>query len=253
MITQNQIKYIRSLQQKKYRREYREFVLEGPKLVKELANSNFKIKMICGTEAYLDNNPALAENPEFEMLSVSPKQLDRISGLKTPNQVLAVAEIPEQSDQLPGGLSGLVLVLDGIQDPGNFGTIIRTADWFGFNRIICSEDTVELYSPKVVQATMGALFRVNVFYGDLAGFLQKQKEAPVMGAFLEGENIFDTSLPNNGFLVIGNESKGISKQISGLIRRKLTIPRIGTNQSESLNASVAAGIFMAEFRRGAFS
>jgi len=252
MITQNQIKHIRSLQQKKYRREFGEFVLEGPKLVEELLNSNFKIRMICATEAYLAKNPAMVENPGFETLNLSPKQLERISGLKTSNQVLAVAEIPGQSDKLPDGHLGLVLVLDCIQDPGNFGTILRTADWFGFQQIVCSVDTVEIYSPKVVQATMGALFRVNVFYTELRDYLEKQKEVPLMGAFLKGENIFKTSLPDNGLLVIGNESKGISEEISGLIRRKLTIPRSGTNQSESLNASVAAGIFMAEFRRRSF-
>ncbi|MCD4773941.1 MAG: RNA methyltransferase [Bacteroidales bacterium] len=252
MITKNQIKHINSLKSNKFRKTYNEFIVEGVKLVDEILNSNFKISSLFATENWItENENNLPEN--IEITEINEKELKNISGLTTANEVIAIVKIPENSINTDTIFTDLVLVLDKIRDPGNLGTIIRTADWFGIKNIICSNDTVDLYNPKVIQATMGSVTRVNIHYADLAEFLKESPENfPVYGTFLEGENFYTSKLPTNAIIVIGNESNGISKEIAGLINRKIFIPPFSSKQkqtAESLNASIAAALVCSEFRR----
>jgi RNA methyltransferase, TrmH family len=248
-----QIKYVQSLQQKKFRRQHGVFVAEGEKIVSELWHGQYKIEGLYALNDWITEHRQ--EIPmEVPVLEVSTKDLERISGLKTPNKVLAVIKMPEESGE-PELLNGaLCLVLDKVQDPGNLGTIIRTADWFGIRQIICSPDTVEVFSPKVIQATMGSFLRVKIFYTELESFLARAPaDTPVFGAFLEGENLFQEKTSGQGLLVIGNEAKGISEKVAFFVGKKIRIPggrQAGSlDSAESLNASVAAGIMMAWFTR----
>lgn len=248
MLNHSQIKYLQSLHQKKFRRKYGVFVAEGEKIVSELLQSKFVTKEIYALEEWLHENRC--KIPEgVSVLKASNKDLERLSGLKTPNKALAVIKTPEQVEP-DSESSRFTLVLDRVQDPGNLGTIIRTADWFGIRQIVCSPDTAEVFSPKVVQATMGSFLRVNVFYTDLVPFLEKAaKKLPILGAFLQGEEMFNIPTPEKGLLVIGNESKGISPDIATFVGKKIRITgghqQGMTDAAESLNASVAAGILMA--------
>ncbi len=253
MLSHSQIKYLQSLQQKKFRRQHGVFVAEGEKIVSELWASNFGVEGIYALSGWLE-----AHRHEIrtgvDIYELSEKDLGRISGLKTPNNVLAVVKIPETGAERPANARGLSLVLDQVQDPGNLGTIIRTADWFGIRQIVCSPDTAEVFSPKVVQATMGSFLRVKVTYAELEPFLKKVPAGtPVYGAFLEGENLFEVYPSGQGLLVIGNESKGISEKVATFVEKKVRIP--GGRQpgkphsAESLNASVAAAIMMAWFTK----
>jgi RNA methyltransferase, TrmH family len=248
-----QIKYVQSLQQKKFRRQHGVFVAEGEKIVSELWPGQYKVEGLYALNDWITEHRQ--EIPmEVPVLEVSTKDLERISGLKTPNKVLAVIKMPEESGE-PELLNGaLCLVLDKVQDPGNLGTIIRTADWFGIRQIICSPDTVEVFSPKVIQATMGSFLRVKIFYTELESFLARTPaDTPVFGAFLEGENLFQEKTSGQGLLVIGNEAKGISEKVACFVGKKIRIPggrQAGSvDSAESLNASVAAGIMMAWFTR----
>lgn len=253
MLSKNQIKRIRSLHQKKFRNELGLFIAEGPKLTEELLQSNINVKEVYALAEALPkfhkNYPS--NNPEF--FEISGKDLERIGALKTPNEVLAVVEIPDNKPDYETIFNQPVLVLDNIQDPGNLGTIIRSADWFGFKNIVCSKDTVEVYNPKVVQATMGSISRVNVFYFDLEEFFEKAPASyPVYGTLLEGKNIYTSEFNKSGVIIIGNESKGIGRNIQEFVTEKITIlPHKGERKenAESLNASVAASLVMAEFRR----
>lgn len=249
MISKNQIKYIRSLQQKKYRRLHQEFIAEGPKIVFELIQSDYRIKSIYGTEQFKEEYNNLFEKKSVHIETISEKELKQISTLSTPNQVLSVSEIPDlQFD--PSNIDELVLALENLQDPGNLGAIIRSADWFGINTIICSEDTVDLYNPKVIQATMGSFLRIKVHYVNLEEVLEKlPEEIPVFGTVLNGENIYQAKLDDTGIILIGNESKGISNHLMKSIDKKISIPRQSDSWTESLNASIAASLVMAEFRR----
>lgn len=251
MISKNQIKHIASLKLPKFRNEFNEFLVEGEKMVPELFNSTFIVKQIFALEDWISTNRKLIPK-DIALEKVSPKELERISALKTPNKVLAVVCIPE-IDLTAIDYSQLILVLDKIQDPGNLGTIIRTADWFGIKDIICSKDTVSLYNPKVIQSTMGSFTRVNLHYTALKEVLKAiPKELSVYGSLLEGKSIFQEKLSNKGLIVIGNESQGISKEIQSFLTKKINIPSFAIdsqNQAESLNASLATGIICAEFRR----
>ena len=255
-ITTAQIKYIQSLQLKKFRDAHGVFVAEGEKIVSELLASDFKIEMLCALPAWFDEHKARI--PEsLTCCEPSPKELGRISNLKTPNQVLAVVKKPARALLYLKFEKDIVLVLDKIQDPGNLGTIIRTADWFGIRNIICSPDTADIYNPKVIQATMGSFIRLNVQYAALTTVLKGLPEGfPVYGAFLEGRNLFKTTISTPSVLIIGNESQGISREIASFVNRKVMISR-GVNESddiagaESLNAAMAAGIMMAYFRQQA--
>lgn len=248
-LSKNKLKYIRSLKDKKFRSEYNTFVAEGNKLVSDLL-PYMKCQLLVGTEAFLST---LHTSDVEEVIEAEQHQLDQVSFLKNPQQALAVfyqnetdAEI-DFSDQL-------LLALDGIQDPGNLGTIIRLADWYGIRHIFCSVDTADVYNPKVVQATMGALARVNVHYVDLAAFLEKHNNIPVYGTLLDGQNMYEQEITRNGIIVMGNEGNGIRPEIECLITKKLYIPNypLGNPTSESLNVAIATAIICAEFRRRSF-
>jgi TrmH family RNA methyltransferase len=254
MITFNQIKHIRSLQQKKYRNEYRQFVAEGNKLVSDLLYSRYKAELIAATDEWLSINSKLLKGFNTNIIEVNAKDLERISSLTTPNQVVAVFYYPENNINTNEIISQLSIVLDDIKDPGNLGTIIRIADWFGIKNIICSPETVDVYNPKVIQATMGSVARVNIFYTNLDEFLKSiAGKVKVYGSFLDGESIYEKKLDEHAVIIIGNESKGISEYLIPFISEKLLIPSYSINKTdskaESLNASVATAIICAEFRR----
>ena len=239
MVTKSELKYIQSLSDKKVRLETGCFIAEGVKLVGEMIAAGYPLKAVYALDSW--------ESPDatLEVTRIEAFELEKMSMLQTPNQVLAVAMMPQQIKALD--LTGqLTLVLDGIQDPGNMGTIIRTADWFGIRQIVASEDTADVYNPKVIGATMGSFMRVSVTYKHLADWMPTVK-LPVYGALLAGENIFTTKAPNGGLLVIGSEGKGIRENILDQITHPVTIPKIGG--AESLNAGVAAGIIIAQLTR----
>lgn len=251
MISKNQIKFVRSLHQAKFRRLEKLFIAEGPKVVDELLNSRFSVKSIFAqSEWILLNNKRIPGT--IEVFEVNSNELERISTLVTPNQVIALVSIPELEKPPPNVPRDLTLILDDIKDPGNMGTIIRTADWFGMNRIICSENCVDIYNPKVVQSTMGSISRVSAYYTNLEDFIGKlPDEAKVYGSLLAGENIYKTELHSQSYLIIGSESHGISNELKKYITDNITIPTFSSESSgaESLNASVAAAIICSEFRR----
>ncbi len=238
MLSKNQLKLITSLHQKKYRTRHGLFIAEGIKVVCEFLDSSFQLKNLYTTEVIQEFE---GYNPQI----ISEIELKKISNLKTPNKVLGVFEIPEMK-QIEH--EGLLLVLDDIKDPGNLGTIIRLCDWFGIRKVVCSKETVDCYNAKVVQSTMGSLTRVSLVYTDLIPFLEST-ELPIYGALLDGENIYNTSLIKDAILIIGNESNGISSEVSEFVTHRITIPRFGSLQlAESLNAATATAIIISEFR-----
>jgi len=255
MLSKNLIKHITSLHQGKYQEIHHEFIAEGPKIVGELLHSRFKIKQLCATGPWLDENRSLTAGTTAEIFRVSYPELSRISALTSPNQVLAVFEITQPAEKCSIAEDELVLALEDIRDPGNLGTIVRIADWFGITKIICSLTSVDIYNPKSVQATMGSLARVEIIYGDIAAFIHTiPATLDVFAAALEGENIYTAELPKGGMIIIGNESHGISPEVLKLAGRRLFIPPFQKQQSadlhaESLNASVAAAILCYEFRK----
>jgi RNA methyltransferase, TrmH family len=250
MLSSAQIKEIRSLHLRKNREEGRLFIVEGVKMVGELLKSDFIIQSIYGTEKWVQDVKLKKGTKSPAIQTISPGELGRISTLKTPNEVLAVVRMRERVLNI-SDFDGLALMIDHIADPGNLGTIIRIADWFGIKTIVGSPDTVELYNPKVVQATMGSLFRVKVFYNELPEVLEKfTQNIPKYGAVLDGENIYKENLPEKAVIIIGNESHGISDEVKSLIDRPVMIPAVASG-AESLNASVATAIICSEFRRKA--
>jgi TrmH family RNA methyltransferase len=251
MLSHNQIKFINSLKIKKVRQQPKTFIIEGEKGVHELLQSSLQPVKIFALTEWLDKHEALLRNRRIEMQEISPEELNKVSDLSTPNQVLALASIPDTSSPDAAAFSGMALALDGIRDPGNMGTIIRTADWFGINKIICSSDSVDMYNPKVVQSTMGSYARVQVFYLNLPDFFQiLPVDVPVFGALLEGPDITGKSFTRPGIILIGSESHGISKALMPYINEPLHIPGFSvsgeTHQAESLNASIANGIICYE-------
>jgi TrmH family RNA methyltransferase len=258
MLSNNRISFIRSLQQKKFREEHRLFVAEGDKLVREMLNSGFTVQQVCGVESWIVDNHANAMKAESSEV-VKVMDMERMSSMTTAPEVLAVVEIPEYDINEVGGNQGLVLILDGIRDPGNMGTLIRTADWFGIRDIIASEDSVEFWNPKVIQATMGSISRVRLHSSDLskAVNLLRQNAAvnngafAVYGAAMEGTDVYKTEWSKSGALIIGNESNGIRGEISELLDVTVAIPRAENSGAESLNAGIAAGILMSEYFRSA--
>lgn len=247
MISKATIKKIHALDMRKFRRNERLFVAEGPKLVDELC-ATMKPVYIAALPEWISENAKIASGTEYDI--VTPDELQRASLQKNPQQVIALFPIPEHrfcTEQLK---NELVLMLDGVQDPGNLGTIARIADWFGIRNILCSAETADIYNPKAVQATMGALARVKFHYTDLLQLLS-QYDSPVYGTFLDGENIYGQELSENGIIVMGNEGKGISQGVGEMINRRLYIPNypIGTQTTESLNVAIATSIVCAEFRR----
>jgi len=253
-ISNNQIKQINSLKHKKIREKQNFFISEGEKIVDELLSSSFQIRTIIALKDWIELNGGKISDRNIEILQASKEELSRLSLFKTPNKVLAIAAIPRYDLNYNTLKNKITLVLDNIQDPGNLGTIIRLADWFGIQNIICSENSVDIFNPKVIQATMGAFLRVKVFYQNLIVLLNEVKKnykIPVYGAFLNEKNIYITLLPSEALIVFGNESKGISYSLVNLIDERITIPSFNPNKmkTESLNISIAAAIICSEFRR----
>lgn len=250
MLSQNQLKHLRALGVKKYRQEHGKFIVEGEKMVGELLTQvRIPVSAIFALEAWLEKNTRLLRQYAGKITPVTPSELSKISNLNTPNQVLAIAEIPAESLDLPLAVKELCFYLDGIQDPGNMGSILRIADWFGLPVVFCSPDCVEVYSPKVVQASMGSIFRIKSLEIPLPEILSASPSIAVAGAVLNGANVFATDLPKTGLIVIGNEGNGISPAIQNLLTHRVSILRHPTGSAESLNAAVAAGILAAAFRR----
>lgn len=245
MLSKSQINLLKSLQQKKFRREQGLFIVEGHKSIIEFTNSAYPVEAVYYTSSF--DSKVLKLSQKINYCEISVTELEKISSLKTPQDALAVVKIPHwpvlQHEQLKGKFS---LVLDGIQDPGNMGTIIRIADWFGIDHIICSEDTVDAYNPKVVQACMGSLARVKVHYTSLTEFLLKIK-LPVFGALLDGANIYTTDFGKEGLIVMGNEGNGLRPEVQKMVNKAVTIPRIG--RAESLNVAIATALFCSETTR----
>jgi len=261
MLLKNQLKFVTSLKQKKNREAQQLFIAEGTKVVTELLSSSIVVKQLFATPQFFKDKKI---DHTTECFEIKTSELERISSLTTPNEVLAICEIPNY-ELVAGELENkLTLVLDDIKDPGNLGTIIRIADWFGIENIICSTETVESFNPKVVQATMGSIARVKIHRMDLIAFF-KVKSLPAtqagskwnvesFGAVLNGENIYSKTLPVNGLIVIGNESRGISEEVLPYIKNKIGIPSFssykqGNEKAESLNAAIATAIICSEFRR----
>lgn len=245
MITKNTIKRIASLKQPKFRKELGLFVVEGRKTVEELLLSDFETDGLFVTQSFLDGNKTTFPQAE----TVSEMQMQQMSGLSTPPGILAVAKIPECKPV--STTARFILALDGITNPGNMGTLLRTAEWFGIRDIVCSTDSVEIWNPKVIQAAMGSAFRINIIQTELPAFLaeQRQNGKTIYGALLEGQDLFETEGKAEGVLVIGSESHGIRPEVLPFVTHPITIPRVGHSATESLNAAVAAGILMAELTR----
>lgn len=236
MLTKSEIKLISSLNQKKFRILHSFFIVEGVKGIQEFLNSEFKLYKLFTTEAIF----------EIESTIISEADLKKISSLKTPNKALALFKI---SDPTPVDESQLIVALDDIRDPGNLGTIIRLCDWFGIRDLVCSQSTVDCYNPKVVQATMGSLTRVNINYLDLEAFLNQSK-LQKFGAFMDDKSVYKEQLSKKGILILGNEANGISSSIEELVDEKITIPRFGNiKATESLNVATATAILLSEFKR----
>ena len=240
MLSRNTVKYIQSLTHKKFRNSSSAFIAETPKVVEEFLNSSFRVEHIYATEHWQAPDKYDKELSHLPITIITQADLEKISQLKTPHDVLAVIRIPDA--QPPATVKGKIsLALDGVQDPGNVGTIIRIADWFGVEDIFCSRETADAYNPKVVQATMGSLAHVRLHYTDLEKFL-KTSDVESIATTLNGSSLYDCAPLQEGILVIGNESAGISESILEVSQRQLTIPRRG--KAESLNAAVAAAIFL---------
>lgn len=241
MISKNKLKELAAYRQQKRCDEEAVFVVEGPKMAAEAMASGFTIRAVCATAEWLAAEAA--NTVADDIYEVSPGELERLSHMKTPNQVWMLVE-RKMDSSTESGQRGLVLALDRIQDPGNMGTLMRTADWFGVRHVVCSHDTVSCFNPKVVQASMGAVFRTHVDYMDLPTWLA-DCGMPVYGASLQGEPLPATHrpLPSQNVLLIGNESRGISPEAMAAVTHPILIPNLG-GTAESLNAAVAAGILM---------
>ncbi|WP_333599792.1 RNA methyltransferase [Flavobacterium sp.] len=240
MVSKNQIKLITSLQHKKYRNEHQLFLAEGVKVIQELLLSNFVLDHLFVTEAIFQNVS------DSQKTSIKEQDMNRITALNTPSSCLAIFKMPKETKI---ETKGLIVALDDIRDPGNLGTIIRLCDWFGVKQLLCSPETVDVYNPKVIQATMGSITRVKISYVDVNEFIL-QSPLPVFGTFMDGKNVYEEKLPAEGILVLGNEANGISAAVEKSIKNRIAIPRFGDRQqTESLNVATATAIFLSEFRR----
>jgi len=237
VLTKNNAKFIKSLQLKKYRQKEGLFIVEGEKNILELLKSNFKIETLLFSAQFLPKIEKFIKSSDTSIFEVSIRELATLGSLKTNNAGLAVVQIPAEPKFVA---SGVQLILDDISDPGNLGTIMRTADWYGIQSIICSEETVELYNPKTISASMGSIFRINIFRKPLTDFLLAHKETAVYGAMLSGENVHKIKFKKNAFVLIGNEANGIGEPLLSFIDHAITIP--GKGSAESLNAALATAI-----------
>lgn len=249
MLSKAKLKQIRSLEIKKYRNELKRFVAEGNKLIAEMLPA-FECELLIAKPCWMATQGNI---PARELLEADDADLRKASFLKTPQDVLAVFNIPDWDLQEADPSTSLVLVLDGIQDPGNLGTIVRLADWFGIEHVVCSPDTADIFSPKAIQATMGSLAHVKVHYTDLKDYLRNQAEkaVPIFGTFLDGADLYEQELTTNGLIVMGNEGNGIRPETVPFINRKLYIPNFPEERetTESLNVAIATAVICAEFRR----
>lgn len=243
MVLKSKVKYIQSLSHKKQRDEDKVFIAEGPKIINELLSEKLiEPKELFALKEWMDINTNITC---CSINEVDQVMLSRLSFLTTPHQVVGVFKIPDHGKFMPAGQ--VSLMLQNIQDPGNMGSIIRCADWFGINQVVCSRDCADAFSPKTVQATMGSIARVKIFYEDLAAVLNEHRNLPVYAATLSGKNIHELKAVNEGIIIIGNESKGISDDVLNMSTEKITIP--GKGNAESLNAAVAAGIILSQLVR----
>ncbi|HEY4326931.1 MAG TPA: RNA methyltransferase [Mucilaginibacter sp.] len=248
MLSKSQISLLKSLQQKKERVEHGLFLVEGYKSITEFINSSYQVEAIYHTAQFSPKVLKLSQKINIGEISVT--EMEKISSLKTPQEIVAIVKIPNWPTLNHVALKQqFSIVLDGIQDPGNMGTIIRIADWFGIKNIICSVDTVDAYNPKVVQATMGSLARINVYYTNIAIILT-QVDLPIFGAMLKGENIYKADFGDEGLIVLGNEGNGLKPDVEKLINKSVTIPRKG--EAESLNVAIAAALFCSEINRKSY-
>ena len=245
MITKNQIKYINSLQQKKFRSEHQSFIVEGAKSVLELLKSDFELELLFVTQEFLKANEELLETLPIQVEQADQQELEKAGSYSSNNAALAVAKTKENHKLLVGE-NEYALILDDIRDPGNLGTIIRVGDWYGIHKIICSHSTVDFYNPKVIASTMGSFTRTNLYYTDLEEFI-KQQNTPIYGTLLDGNNIHQTKFAKSGYIVIGNEANGISEGVEKLVTDKITIPSFGG--AESLNAGIATAVVLDNLRR----
>jgi len=248
LLSKNKIKYINSLKIKKFRKKEKFFIVEGIKLINEILNSSFSVESLFS----INFEKIDVKKIELSRLKkIQEKDLKKITSLKNHQKALAIVKIPEFNINENEIKNNLSLIIDNVQDAGNFGTIIRIADWFGIKNIICSENTVDLYNPKVIQATMGSITRVKIFYENLELFLKNffSKDFNIYGTFLDGKNIYKKKLDKKGFIIIGNEGKGISKELYKFITKKISIPSFSDKKVESLNVSVATAIICSEFFR----
>lgn len=239
MVVKSQIKLIKSLHQKKCRIQYGMFVVEGIKAVKELLDSYFKVHKVYAAAAI-----ELKEKTDF-LEVITENELKQMSSLKNPSKILGVFYIPKPR---PINVKDWVVAVDDVRDPGNLGTIIRLCDWFGVQHLICSPNTVDCFNPKVLQATMGSISRVNIVYTELTDFLSNI-EIPVYGAFMNGETVYNVEIPETGVLILGNEANGISKEVEALVNTKICIPQFAKKTTESLNVATATAILLNELRR----
>lgn len=249
MLSKNTLKLITSLEQKKYRKESGLFVAEGGKTVNDLIDCGLVAEKVIATREWLDTHKL---HGSHNVIEVTEEELRRASFLRAPQGVLALFRQPPHTLDHEAPAKRLCLALDNVQDPGNLGTIVRLADWFGIKEVYCSTGCADIYNPKCIQATMGAVGRVKVFYTELQEFLSKIKEnAPVYGTFLDGEDLYDKQLGTNGIILMGNEGNGISKECAQHVNERLFIPNYpaGRETSESLNVSTATAIICGEFRR----
>nr|WP_293836136.1 RNA methyltransferase [uncultured Arsenicibacter sp.] len=248
MLTNNQRKYIQSLHQKKFRQQSGAFLVEGAKSVQEVIASDFTIDLLLTTEDFRSQNARLIDSQRIPAEIVSVSELERVTTLESNNAAVAVVKTKENRP-LVAGPDEFVLVLDDIRDPGNLGTILRIADWYGIRKLICSETTAEVYNPKVISASKGSFTRVSWWYGNLAGFFAEvnPQRVPVYGAFLDGKDVHGMSFSKGGYLVMGNESNGIGPAVSPYITEKITIPRFG--EAESLNVGIATAVIVDNWKR----
>jgi RNA methyltransferase, TrmH family len=245
MISKAQIGLIKSLDQKKYRNQYKVFFVEGIKLVNELLISEFKLHSLFAVKEWVEMNSAIASECKDKINLITEKELKQISNLTAPNQVLAIFEIPD-NEVLDLKQSDIILCLEAIRDPGNLGTIIRIADWYGIKNIACSDDCVDAYNPKVVQSSMGSIARVRVDYVDLKSFLSALHGFHTYATTLSGKSIHSIKLEFPAVVIIGNESQGLTREVAEICQHSISIPKYGG--AESLNAAMAAGIILDKFK-----
>ncbi len=250
MLSRNMIKYLQSLKQKKFRQMYNNFIAEGAKMTTEIIrHQQLEVEGIFALDSWIEENANDLAAYRDVLTVVNAKELGRISQLQTPNKAVCVCKIPKYKLNISQINNSLTLFLDGIQNPGNLGSILRIADWFGLPYVFCSNDCVEVYNHKVIQASMGAFLRVKTVYLDFEKLLESIPDLPVFATVLDGEDVFKTDLPKNGIVLIGNEGRGITPAIIEQATHKITIPKGKNGRAESLNAAIATGIICAAFTR----